>query len=166
MLSTPVLQTSLSSCVHGSLGNQYQCPPSDLLKQVVSCSCSVGVRFVLQAAPLADSFQQAASPRHSVQSAACPSLRLTCMPCVILQLEALVGTLESSFSSSEHMLSSSPASPTALANLKAEKDNRQRLLHQLTLVYPFQHLSTERINACPWLLAAFCARSSEISLAR
>jgi len=52
------------------------------------------------------------------------------------QLEMLVGTLEDSFSSSEQMLSNSPAtaSPHALATLKAEKRRRQTLLKKLTQV--------------------------------
>ena len=53
-------------------------------------------------------------------------------------MEALVGTLENSFSVSEHILAGSPAiaSPRALASLKAEKGRRQQLLGRLTRVRP------------------------------
>ena len=53
-------------------------------------------------------------------------------------MEALVGTLEDSFSVSEHILAGSPAiaSPRALASLKAEKGRRQQLLGRLTRVRP------------------------------
>lgn len=53
-----------------------------------------------------------------------------------MQLGTLVGTLEDSFTSSEMVMSSSPASPRAQATLKAEKDRRQQLLRQLTQVRP------------------------------
>ena len=53
-------------------------------------------------------------------------------PRALVQLETLVGTLEDSFTSSEMVMSSSPASPRAMATLKAEKDRRQQLLRQLT----------------------------------
>jgi len=63
------------------------------------------------------------------------------VPCICLtgaacawQLEALIGTLEDSFSSSEQVLSSSPASPAFTATLRAERDRRQQLLRQLTQV--------------------------------
>lgn len=66
-----------------------------------------------------------------------PNGRSTCLTACLLartQLETLVGTLEDSFTSSEMVMSSSPASPRAMATLKAEKDRRQQLLRQLTQV--------------------------------
>ncbi len=45
-----------------------------------------------------------------------------------------MGTLEDSFSSSEQVLSSSPASPGVTATLRAERGRRQQLLCQLTKV--------------------------------
>lgn len=77
-----------------------------------------------------------------VLAAALPSSVRECVEaraytvCNGVQLETLVGTLEDSFSSSEQMLSNSPAvaSPRALATLKAEKGRRQTLLKKLTQV--------------------------------
>jgi hypothetical protein len=65
-------------------------------------------------------------------SSALPAWLTGRAPRALVQLETLVGTLEDSFTSSEMVMSSSPASPRAMATLKAEKDRRQQLLRQLT----------------------------------
>ena len=74
-----------------------------------------------------------------------------------LQLEALAGTLEDSFTATEHILSASPSSPRAMATLQAEKARRQHLLSQISKVC---HVRQRCCNA----VSCFCPHRSTMPL--